>query len=331
MAGALSGEPAAIPMWRSIPSDAIESELAALWCAIGKETRISRALMGNLIVLHPAAVSMKDILDVARRHPVRIVLISAAKGKDTASGPAAARVSIVPVGDPSNRFGAELIAIDAEYADVAMGSIVLTLARGDVPTTIWWADDLSSDALPAALFGQARQLVYDSALWQDVPAGMRRLAEVARTCDRLDLADLNWRRLEPLRHAIVYAASQDAAPLEELVEENVRITFRTGSLAAALLLDGWLCCRLGWKTRSAGRVEEASDQDAVLKITFRRAKWALEAAIDERGTRVVTTGTSVAATPVPVRSLAELIASELRALGHDSCLRETIRVLAEDR
>src|SRR6266446_2659634 len=67
-------------------------------------------------------------------------------------------------------------------------------AGGDMPTCIWWTEDMSDAAPSEALLTVGRQLVYDSRRWRDVRRGAAAMAPLVRR-HRVDLADLNWRRL----------------------------------------------------------------------------------------------------------------------------------------
>src|SRR5262249_46747766 len=141
--------------------------------------------------------------------------------------------------------------------------IVRRLLRGDVPTSIWWTDDLSRTQPVEALVSLARQLVYDSRSWSDVRHGIQGVAGLR---DRIDLADLNWKRLTPLRHALIHAYG--AADSGHLRQARVRIAHRSGDEALAWLAVGWLTARLRWPADLAPRIEESGDPETSLVISI---------------------------------------------------------------
>src|SRR5438067_7477007 len=69
-------------------------------------------------------------------------------------------------------------------------------------------------------------------------------------------ADVNWRRLAPVRQALVHAAESMQA--DDLRHADVRIAHRPGETALAWLLGGWLAARLHWS--DAARSEEHTSE-----------------------------------------------------------------------
>ena len=82
-----------------------------------------------------------------------------------------------------------------------------------------------------------RQLVYDSRSWRDFRQGIRALAPLLQQPGTVDLADVNWRRLNAIRQALVYAARNGDAGRFTIAD--VRIAHRPGEGALAWLLAGW--------------------------------------------------------------------------------------------
>src|SRR5206468_6122303 len=97
--------------------------------------------------------------------------------------------------------------------------------------------------------------------------GMLALSSIVNGPDALDVADLNWRRLTPLRQALIQAFAP-ATGLTQL--QRVRITHRPGDSALAWLLAGWLCSRLGWAAAGEWPIQvgEARRGDDILSIVF---------------------------------------------------------------
>ncbi len=84
-------------------------------------------------------------------------------------------------------------------ADASMPSVIRSLIRGDVPTSVWIGGDLSTAPPAAAILAAADQLIYESGDWGDVRRGFRSLAALLAGVHPPALVDLTWRRLA--RHA----------------------------------------------------------------------------------------------------------------------------------
>jgi glucose-6-phosphate dehydrogenase assembly protein OpcA len=191
--------------------------------------------------------------------------------------------------------------------------------------------DLSQIAPLDSVARMSRQLVYDSSEWQDVGRGLSAAVSLLDSRHRLDLADLNWRRLTALRQALVHAclSARGRSCLESLVRGRVRVVHRPGDGALAWLAVGWLASRLHWTGDVRPAVEEGRDMghdDAVLAVHLDDAAASLSAVLDDRHVvvRTADTGTPVT-TLVPHESRAFAVTAELRNLTHDVCLHDAIR------
>ena len=117
--------------------------------------------------------------EVLARHPSRLIVLEHEHGRVAPAAPFAAGVGIVTFGPPEARYGVEQIVVRAACAEASLPSIVRRFIRGDLPTTVWWTEDLSQVPPLAALVTMGRQLLYDSRLWRDVARGVRALAPLA--------------------------------------------------------------------------------------------------------------------------------------------------------
>jgi len=264
--------------------------------------------------------------EVVRRHPSRVVILHHSPRGTDAATPIAAAVSIVTFGAASARYGVEQIALRSTCADTSLPSIVRNLTRGDVPTSIWWTEDLSRTPPVGALLTMGRQLVYDSRAWRDVKQGVRALAPCVDGRIVVDLADVNWRRLSALRQALVHAAEGVGAARSPLAD--VHVAHHPGEGALAWLLAGWLASRLPGSApeRFPVRVEERRRGDEVLELTI--GNGALTATMNPQ--RVIVTvrgGPPPFHMPVRRESDADAVAAELTALGADSCLIDALAAL----
>jgi glucose-6-phosphate dehydrogenase assembly protein OpcA len=323
---------------RSTTTEAIEPDLAALWRDVAHQGPVARAVMSNLVVFrkpdaaHHAGpddpVAAGPALEaVVAIHPSRLIVLEHQRDPSAMRAPFAVTVGVLTFGPEGSRFGVELIAIQSACAEACLPSIVRQLVRGDVPTSVWWMDDLSRMPPLDAIIAMSRQFVYDSRGWRDVARGMSAAASLLRPGRRLDLADLNWRRLAPVRQALLHACT--VADLDDLRRGHVRVVHRPGDGALAWLCVGWLAKRLGWSRDLMPSVEEDRRDDALLMIDVGDAPARLTAVLDSHQAVVDSGGRApVLTVPVPLESDANAVAAELRNLSQDTCLHGAIEAAA---
>jgi len=330
-------------LWKISAPDAIEADLAALWRELAQgEAPIARAVMSNLIVFRARArgadadvaaiAAGLPLEDVAARHPSRMIVLEHC---DDASpnAPFAAGVGIVTFGPPQARYGVEQIVFRSACPDASLLSILRRFVRGDLPTTVWCAEDLSEQPPLPPLLEVGRQLLYDSRQWRDVRRGVHTLAAIV---DRphLEIADLNWRRLEPLRRVLVDARG----PLTSAAWHGVEATIThapgegaIGSLCAAWIqseTDGTTSTRVAPADarRAADRSAPAFAEGfgAVLSVSIAD----LTATLTAKTVDIVSASAPRVSVGVRVETEAEAIAAELRSLSRDAVLVAALKTLA---
>ena len=104
---------------------------------------------------------------------------------------------------------------------------------------MWWTEDLSQVPPLAALVTMGRQLVYDSRQWRDVRAGISTVAGLLEQPHAPDLADLNWRRLAPLRQGVAPGLAAVGAR-RDVPRLRIQLQHAPGEEALACLMLGWL-------------------------------------------------------------------------------------------
>ncbi len=335
MASALT-EPAVLLSRPSTP-ESIDADLAALWRELAQgEAPVARAVMSNLVVVRApmkapdadvqARTADLPIEGVIARHPSRLIVLEHEAGKEEPAAPFAAAVGIVVFGPTAARYGVEQIVVRSACAEASLPSIVRRFIRGDLPTSVWWTEDLSELPPLEALITMGRQLIYDSRDWRDVRASVRALAPIV-AANRVDLADVNWRRLAPLRRALGQTSSGHAAAA--LAGAPVRIAHRDGEAALAWLLAGWLLAGRDQPAAGAALPEltASGSKEDVLLATVEREGTTLTAALTDRSV-VVSKGGAPLRVGVAVEDRAEAIAAELRTLAQDSVLHEALTALA---
>jgi glucose-6-phosphate dehydrogenase assembly protein OpcA len=300
---------------------------------------VVRALMANLVVYRDcpateqidlaAPVTEVPVDDVACRHPSRVILLHHG-GQPDLCAPMAAWVGILLSGPPTARFGVEQIAVRSACAEASLPSIVRRLALGDIPTSVWWTEDVSRSTPLEALVTLGRQLVYDSRHWTDVRRGVLALAPVIGHPHAPDLADLNWRRLTPMRQALTQALAPPVGRIDAR-GMRLRVRHRARDGALAWLLVGWFSSRLDWSDADLpATVEEHADGDAVLSVSIEGpANARIAATMNGHHVRVEYEGGMA---PFAIATLhetdAEAVAAELRSLTYDRALRDAIAALA---
>jgi glucose-6-phosphate dehydrogenase assembly protein OpcA len=324
----------AVTVWRQSSADAIETDLAALWRETAREGPLSRALMANLILVQErddsagnAAAREALVGAVAQSHPVRAILLDYTPGIETPGAREAARVGLRTFGSSAARYGVELIAIRAACPATSMRSIVSRLTRGGVPTAVWWIDDLSRNPPPALMTTLGRQFLFDSASWRDPRQGFQVMAGILSRPHAPDIADLNWRRLAPIRRAIVHGLQSEPAALE-LRATGVEIRHAASRSAAALLLAGWLSGSLEWSSEDVPRIEESGDPADAFSTTLSGGSWAVRIWMDDHHVRVTGTTQTPFEILLPRETESECVAAELRSLGSDSVLHTAVRAAA---
>lgn len=307
--------------WRASSPESIEADLAALWREAGRAGPVSRCLMSNLVVVSPVR-EFRAIEDLARRHPARTLLLSYAPAVEPVSAPAAVRVGLHTFGDERVRYGLEFVAVHTTCADEALASIVRGLTIGSLPTSIWWTGSLGPPQLPAAITGVGRQLVYSSADWTDVESGFRALASLVDREQGPELSDLNWRRIEPLRAALVHAVRSAQPAGTSCRVTGARVAHASGEAAAAWLAAGWLEARLGVHPEV---VESEREEVLTVALTLDTGE-TISAAMSPSHVRV-TNERPPFTVQVPGETEADAVAAELLALTPDRGLRDALRAL----
>ncbi|MEK7248362.1 MAG: glucose-6-phosphate dehydrogenase assembly protein OpcA, partial [Chloroflexota bacterium] len=139
-------------------------------------------------------------------------------------------------------------------AALHLHSVIVPLLVTDLPVYVWWTAALPADSrLFLQLMEAADRVIVDSALFEDQPGDLLRLAELAEQ-PRTTVGDLNWRRLEPWRD--FFDRQQNIAEMRHHLStvKSVEIRYADGhgahKPAQAFLLLTWLARELGWDTQT---------------------------------------------------------------------------------
>lgn len=319
-------------IWRPSQPKQIDADLAALWRDMAGAVPSTRALLANLVVFRERPQGARadfgqgdpSIEEAVRRHPSRVIVLNHELGRSETCEPLAAMVGVLMFGPPNARYGIEQIAVHSACAEASLPSIVRRLMLGDLPTSLWWTEDLSTVFPIDALVTMSRQLLYDSRQWRNVGNSVLALRRFVDE-HHLDLADLNWRRLAQLRRAIgqvVGLAGFAARTIE------VQVSHHAGEAALAWLLVGWLDTQLGSGSKMRVKVQELDQPDHPITLTLQdpdgSATTATLTSLSLEVRRAAGPGLVVAVQP---ESAGDAAASELRSLARDVALHTTLAAL----
>jgi glucose-6-phosphate dehydrogenase assembly protein OpcA len=309
-------------IWRTSAPATIERDLAQLWRDVCAKGPVARAIMSNLVIVRAARVERRagvSIDAVAGQHPSRVLIIDheqAGSGQCEITG---ARVGVVTWGPSEARYGVEQVAVRSACTDESLPALIRRLVRGERPISVWCAEDLSNVPLLASIVDMGRQLVYDSRQWASVAKGVQAL----EPWQHLDLADVNWRRLAPIRRAVIEAAKIDGSDWRP---GDVSIAHRADHESLAWLLVGWLASRLGWNGVRP-RIEPLPDGDAIMSLSIGAGAGPIHIRSDGRQVVVQHASRPPSIIGVPHEGEADAVAAELHTLSHDVRLHDALSAL----
>ena len=310
-------------LWRASSPGAIERDLSQLWRDVSAKGPIARAIMSNLVVVRAARIERRagvSIDAVASHHPSRVLIIDYDQAGVGPCEITNVRVGVVTFGAANARYGVEQIAVRSTCTDESMPSLIRHLVRGELPISVWWAEDLSKVPLLPSIVEMGRQLVYDSRRWYDVRLGLGTLEQWGH----LDLADVNWRRMAPIRRSVILAAGIDD---REWRATDVRIAHRRPDQSLAWLLAGWLASRLGWSNGTFPQVEELAEEDTVVSVSIGQGADEIRIRSDGRQVVVQHHSRPPSIVGIPHEGEADAVAAELHSLSHDGRLHDALSAL----
>src|SRR5262249_28031316 len=117
-----------------------------------------------------------------------------------------------------------------------------------------------------------------------------------------DLSDLNWRRLAPLRDAVVHAATCEPDARAQ-PHTSAHVAYSAGQEAAAWLVAGWIRARIGLQADIEQR------EGALVAITLEGRTWKITASLTEHHVEVQ--GRQTFTMPVRAESQMSALAAEL--------------------
>ncbi|MBS0649863.1 MAG: glucose-6-phosphate dehydrogenase assembly protein OpcA [Verrucomicrobia bacterium] len=262
-----------------VAPSAIQDELNRIWESL-ETTNTTRACLFNLIFYtkktYRAAYIQRLAQAVIEKFPARVIFITVdgASQEDSLK----TQVSILTSSKGEYDVACDFIQIDASGASkVKIPFVILPHILPDLPVYLVMAEDPShDDQLANELKKFVHRLIFDS----EATDNLSRFASSAlsqASDSQVDIADLNWARIESWRE-MLSAAFYSPDRIQELNKINsVQLTYNSCSSAyfchtriQALYLQAWLACQLKW-TLSQVRL----DKDIVC-IDYMKQKSPLE-------------------------------------------------------
>jgi glucose-6-phosphate dehydrogenase assembly protein OpcA len=329
--------------WRPSTAAGIEHDLAALWRDVARAHPVARAIMSNLVVVgrarpswdaEPATEVSEFALDeVARHHPARVILLLQDPEPCGPEASVSASVGVLVFGGEEAPYGVEQIVIRSGCTGEALPSLVRQYILGDLPTSVWWTGDVSDMQPFMSVACMGRQFVYDSQRWRDVQRAVLALTPLITRRERPDFADINWRRLSPLRRAIVSAFRM----LPHEPPARVEIRHRRGEEPLACLFAGWLETITSPTVVRAER-HRATTANVVIADENLSSRDILTVSFDDQlDARLTTdrvdvrlpTETRNFSVPAPHESFGAAVGAELHTLAHDRGLESVLTSLIQ--
>jgi glucose-6-phosphate dehydrogenase assembly protein OpcA len=338
-----------------VPVARIEAELSALWRAAASSSKaaVTRACLWNFIVRSASdedfQYAKQLIDDISQRVPARVIVLCPRPSPADEEGRIQAWVEANWRRGGHGASGSDEVTLHATGKSVErLVSLVRSLVITDVPTAMMWIGPPPAEGAPVrGLLKESERLVVDSRKFPS-EAGLSSLARLWAAYPDLEVVDLSWLGISPIRGLGAAFFDHDPAPLMRL--ERVRVTSGVqGTQARALLLLGWLGSLLGWhdyrrmarSDESGGRRWQAARGDGkgieielvtdrsgaqhgvkALELTAGSDEWSLgrgDVCIDVRGP-----GLPQRLQPARSHSDAELTVTALGPRGRDPVFRASL-------
>lgn len=262
-----------------IPAAEIESELNRIWESQEKAGKIRASLL-NLIFYTKKNVRAKYIQTISQKviekFPSRILFIT--EDTETSDNYLHTRASVTAIQQGEADIACDLIQIDVggSYKQ-RVPFVLLPHLLTDLPIYVVWGEEPCENT---PLFHQikklAHRLIFDSESASNLATFAHSLVDLSQN-PSLDIADLNWARMESWRELIT-STFYSKERLEKLRKTSrIQILYNAQESAfcchtqiQALYLQLWLSTQLGWK------FENVSQEDNTFTFLYRNDKKKIE-------------------------------------------------------
>jgi glucose-6-phosphate dehydrogenase assembly protein OpcA len=252
--------------------------------------------------------ALKTATILSREHPSRVIGVILGDGRGAAKLDAKVRVGENSSGESILlRIGGEL----TQHAE----SVVLPLLLPDSPVVVWWPGKAPAIPSEDAIGKLARRRLTDA---EATSSPVRSLKAVARSYAPGD-TDLSWTRLTPWRALLAAALDQSPGKVT-----GGTVVAGPGNPAAVLLV-AWLESRL-----KISITTKRSETDQIASVVLNTANGDVRIErVSPTSSQFSVPGSSPREVPLGARTLAELLAEDLRRLDADDVYAATIRHMLE--
>ena len=243
---------------------------------------------------------------LSREHPARVIGIVLGDGRGSPRVDAKIRIGENSAGESLLlRLSGPLV----KHAE----SVVLPLLLPDSPVVAWWPRHAPSDPSADPIGQLAQRRLTDA---ESNTSPVRALKATARNYKPGD-TDLTWTRLTPWRALLAAALDQSTGKVT-----GGSVEFRPGNPVATLLI-AWLESRL-----RVPITQRRGDMDQISKVALHMTDGDVAIQrIDSTSCHFSVPGTAPREVPLGRRTLAELLAEDLRRLDDDNIYAATIKHL----
>lgn len=254
--------------------------------------------------------ALQTAATLSREHPSRVIGIVLGDGRGSPRVDAKVQVG-------ENAAGESILVRLSGPLTKHAESVVLPLLLPDSPVVIWWPGHPPTDPAQDPIGRLARRRLTDA---EASTAPVRSLKATARHYVPGD-TDLSWTRLTPWRALLAAALDQTARSVTGGVVEA-----GPGN-PAACLLAAWLESRL-----KVPITERRGDIEQISRVVLHTADGDVSIErVDAESCEFTVPGAASRRVPLGKRSLAELLAEDLRRLDADDVYEATINHLLETR
>ncbi|MES2344988.1 MAG: glucose-6-phosphate dehydrogenase assembly protein OpcA [Chlamydiota bacterium] len=237
----------------------IETELTRIWNSL-QGTNKMRACLFNLILYTNKNSRSGYIRTIAQKviekFPSRVILISA----DDAPNADYLKTGVSVLSGAKGEYDivCDLIEIEVAGSNKARTPfLILPHILPDLPVYLVWAEDpIKNDPITFQLEKFADRIIFDSESTDNLPKFATSLLHHKET-SRIDIADLNWARLESWRDLLsrTFYTEDRLQKFEE--STNIEITYNAEESAffchtriQSIYLQAWLSCQFDWKLKN---------------------------------------------------------------------------------
>lgn len=239
-----------------VAASEIQKELARIWESVEGSNKM-RASLFNLIFYTQKRNRDAYVHQVAQKviekFPCRIIFITS--DQESQDNTLKADVSLIYAGKGQTAIACDMIELEVSGDQLKrVPFVVLPHILPDLPIyLVWEKDPCAENPIFEQMQRYASRLIFDSESTDNLPSFADKLLKFYQKL-RLDVADLNWARMENWRYLLTtyFYSLENLAHLEKVSQVQICYnSHQTDSFChtriQAVYLQAWLGCQLQWK------------------------------------------------------------------------------------